>query len=713
MTLAARPGLAASCLLVTVAACSTDSGTRTPQTLTPPATRAEAVVDDYHGTEVADPYRWLEDQDGDETASWVSAQTRVTDAFFERIPGQSALEQRLSEVWNYPRYTAPTQYGDWWIYRKNDGLQNHQVIYKTKSLDDPGEVLLDPNTMSEDGTASVGSFTCTKNGRLAVYSVSRAGSDWREWHVMDVETGEKLPDVLHWSKFGGASWAPDGSGFYYTRYPAPKEGETYQAINEQPQLCFHTLGTGQDEDRVVYERPDQPKWGFYGRVTDDGNYLMVHVSEGTDRRNRVAYLDLRDPEATVRPLHWERDASYDFVGNVGSTFLFSTDKDAPKGRVISLDLAQPTEWTELIAERDDTLTSARVIADRLLLTYIEDAHHVVRIHGLDGELERALELPALGSVTGFSGRQSSRVTFFGVSTFVAPPAVYSYDFDSGETNVWRAPDLGIDPDRFVTKQVFFQSADGTRVPMFLVHRRDLKLDGANPTLLYGYGGFNISLLPRFSPQTLVWLERGGIYAQPTLRGGGEYGKAWHEAGMLHNKQNVFDDFIAAAEYLIRNGYTSRDKLGINGRSNGGLLVGACLTQRPDLFGCALPEVGVMDMLRYHKFTIGWAWVPEYGSSDEAEMFTTLASYSPLHNIEEGADYPPTLVMTGDHDDRVLPGHSYKFAATLQQAQGGEAPILIRIETQAGHGSGTPTHKLIEAAADRIAFLEWALDAEPQ
>lgn len=703
-----RSSFAAWLLLVPMIACSTEQAARPDVgSFAAPPTRAEAVVDDYHGTEIADPYRWLEDQDGTETAAWVDAQSQVTDAFLDHISPGPGIEQRLSQVWNYEKYTSPSRYGDWWIYRKNDGLQNHHVIYKTRSLDEAGEVLLDPNTLSEDGTASVGSFVPTVDGRLATYSLSRAGSDWREWHVLDLATGEHLDDVLLWSKFGGASWSPDGKGFYYTRYPAPAEGETYEAINEQPKLCYHRIGTPQDDDAVVYERPDEPRWGFYGSVTEDGKYLIIRVSEGTDRRNRVATLDLSDPEAKVIPLLWERDASYGFVGSIGSRFYFSTDNGAPRGRVISLDRDAPGEWTEIIPEAKDTLTSVRLMADRLALTYIQDAHHVVRIHGLDGKLERQLDLPR-GSVTGLSGRQDSRRTFFGVSSFVLPGSIYSYDFDTAELAVWRSPELGIDPDQFVTKQVFFQSKDGTRVPMFLVHKKGIRLDGENPTLLFGYGGFNISLLPRFSPQTLVWLERGGIYAQPTLRGGGEYGKDWHHAGMLHNKQNVFDDFIAAAEYLIRNGYTSREKLGINGRSNGGLLVGACLTQRPDLFGCALPEVGVLDMLRYHKFTIGWAWVPEYGSADDPEMFPTLLKYSPLHRIENGTAYPPTLVLTGDHDDRVLPGHSYKFAAALQRAQGGSEPVLIRIETQAGHGGGTPTHKLIEAAADRIAFLEWAL-----
>jgi len=750
-----------------LAACSADPSTRLEfvEGAVPP-TRKDVVVDDYHGTLVADPYRWLEDQDAPETLQWAAAQNRVTEAFLSEIPAREPLRKRLEALWNYERFQAPSHRGDWWVYRKNDGLQNQSVIYRARSPQDAGEALLDPNAMSEDGTVSVGELVLSADGTLATYSLSRAGSDWVEWRVLEVATGVHREDVVRWSKFGTAAWAHDNTGFFYTRYPAPLEDETYQAVNLNAQLCYHELGTDQASDLVVYENPEQPTWGYSGQVTDDGHYLVITIWEGTDRRKRVAYADLSQDELVVQPLFMKFDADYRFAGSLGTRFYFFTDhvlreeeqaaeeqlevqiekkaevtgeadrqagvakeeqaeekvkEEAKKGvvlapprrKLISFELATPDEahWTEIIPPGDDPLAGVRLVGERWVAVYLRDAHHLVRIHTLDGAIQKELELPPLGSVGGFTGTQQARQTYFAFSSLTRPEAIYCYDFDSEQLSVWREPHVDFDRDAYQTQQVFFQSRDGTRVPMFLVHRKDLPLSGDHPTLLYGYGGFDISLMPRFSVQTAVWLERGGVFAQVNLRGGGEYGEEWHLDGMLGRKQNVFDDFLAAAHYLIRNDYTRPAKLAIWGRSNGGLLVGACLTQRPDLFGAAIPEVGVLDMLRFQLFTIGWAWVPEYGSSDDPEQFKTLYAYSPLHNIVPDTAYPATMVMTGDHDDRVLPGHSYKFTAALQEAQTGPNPILLRVEMHAGHGSKTPTAKQIEAATDRLTFLDWALRGE--
>jgi prolyl oligopeptidase len=698
-----------SAALLLAACSSTDAPDHAPPAFVPPATRQVEVFDDYHGTSIPDPYRWLEDQDGAEVRGWVEAQNELTGRFLAGIPERESIRARLTELWNHERIGPPSRQGPLWVWSRNDGLQNQSVLYRGAQPFQGGEVLLDPNTLSSDGTVALGGASFSEDGRWLAYSLSRSGSDWREWHVLEVATGRRTGDRLEWSKFSGATWNGDGSGFFYQRYRAPAEGETYEAENKAPQLCFHRLGTPQSQDLVVYERPDQPEWSFGATLGDDKRHLIVSIRQGTDRRNRIAWIDL-EQGMDVQPLLMEFDASYGFLGNDGRKLYFVTDRDAPRRRIvaISLDAPAPEQWQTVVPERPDSIDSASLFGDRIVVTYLHDAHHRVAVFRTDGQFERELPLPGIGAVGGFGGRRSDPEGWFSFTSFTTPPEVWRYDPAAGTVaRAWQ-PTVPFDPTAFETRQVFLQSRDGTRLPMFVVHRKGIRLDGSHPTYLYGYGGFNVSLTPSFSVARLVWIELGGIYAQPTLRGGGEYGEQWHRAGMLENKQRVFDDFLAAAEYLVRNDYTQPARLGIGGGSNGGLLVGAAMVQRPELFGAAVPEVGVMDMLRYHKFTIGWAWAPEYGRSDDAAMFPVLRAYSPLHNIRPGVEYPATLVMTGDHDDRVLPGHSYKFAATLQQAQTGPDPILIRIETKAGHGAGTPTTKLIDAATDRWAFLRWAL-----
>ncbi|MFQ5570774.1 MAG: prolyl oligopeptidase family protein [Rhodothermales bacterium] len=677
-----------------------------------PETRKGDVVDNYHGIEMPAPYRWLEDLDSEETRAWVEAQNAVTFGYLEQIPQRESIKKRLTELWNYPRYGTPFKRGDRYFFSKNDGLQNQSVTYVQESLDDEApRVLLDPNTLSEDGTVALSGLYVSDDGRYAAYSLSASGSDWRTFKVRNVETGQDLDDVLEWIKFSGASWTPDGKGFFYSRYDAPKEGDAYEQVNKNQKLYYHRLGTSQAEDERIYERPDEPEFGFGAGVTDDGHYLIINVWKGTDRRNRVYYKDLQDPESEVVRLLDDFDAGYGFIGNTGTEFYFLTDLDAPNQRLIVIDIENPTRqaWRDLIPESDAVLQSVSLINNQFLVRALVDVKGRLTIHDLDGRFVKEIELPTIGSVGGLSGERDSDEMFYTFTSFTYPPTIYRYDFASGTSEVFRRPDIDFDATEYVTKQVFYESKDGTQVPMFIIYKEGLVLDGSNPTYLYGYGGFNISLTPRFSISNLAWLEMGGIYAQPSLRGGAEYGEAWHQAGMLDKKQNVFDDFIAAAEYLIEEGYTSTPRLAIGGGSNGGLLVGAALTQRPDLFGAAYPAVGVMDMLRFHKFTIGWAWVSEYGSSDDPEQFTFLRAYSPLHNLKPGTPYPPTLITTADHDDRVVPGHSYKFAAAMQAAQAGNAPVLIRIETKAGHGAGRPTSKIIQAEADKWAFLAKALN----
>ena len=679
-----------------------------------PVTSTVAQVDELHGVKIADPYRWLEDDQSPRTREWVVAQNRVTFDHLGSIPQREAIQRRLRALWNYERYGVPFRRGGRYFFTKNDGLQNQSVLYVADSLEAKPRALLDPNTLSSDGTVALANYSVSEDGNLLAYGVSIAGSDWQEWRVRDVRTGGDLADRLRWVKFSGASWTKDGKGFFYSRYDEPKAGERLKGQNFFQKLYFHRIGTSQSADELVYHRPDQKQWGFAGEVTEDGRYLIITVWQGTDRRNRVFYRDLATPGAPVVELLKDFDASYDFLGNEGATFWFRTDLKAPRGRVIAVDLAKPAqaEWKELIPQSSETLGQMSVVNDQFIGLYLRHARSEVRVFGLDGKAAHTVALPGLGTVSGFGGRRSDRETFFSFTSFIVPGAIYRHDLRTGASRVFRQPKLPFNKEAFVVRQILYTSRDGQQVPMFIAHKKDLVLDGRNPTYLYGYGGFNISLTPTFSVANLVWMEMGGVFAMPNLRGGGEYGEEWHKAGMKAKKQTVFNDFIAAAEWLQANLYTRPEKLALGGGSNGGLLVGACLTQRPELFGAALPAVGVMDMLRFHKFTIGWAWQSEYGSPDNAEDFRVLRAYSPLHNLRPGTRYPATLITTGDHDDRVVPAHSFKFAAALQAAQTGEAPALIRIETNAGHGAGKPTEKLIAEVADKWAFLVRALEILP-
>lgn len=678
-----------------------------------PAARRAAQLDRYHGVEVSDPYRWLEDTDSEETRSWIEAQNKLTFSHLAAIPERPRIRQRLTELWNYERFGLPQRREHRYFYTRNDGLQDQSVLYVAEGRDGEPRVLLDPNQLSGDGTVALAGWEPSEDGRLLAYGLAAAGSDWREWKVMDVATGRDLPDRLEWIKFSGVSWRRDGSGFYYSRYDAPRAGEQFTGVNYYQKLYFHRLGDDQSQDELVYQRADEKEWGFDGRVTEDGRFLVITVWRGSEEKNQLFYRDLAHPDSPVVELIAGFDAQYEFVGNDGELFWIATDADAPLRRVVAVDVRRPdrTQWRVVVPEAADVLESVGMAGDYFLAAYLHDAASRVAVFDLQGGHVRNVELPGLGSVAGWHGRREDTEVFYAYTSFTAPGTIYRYDVRTGQSQVYREPKLAFDPNEFETKQVFVTSKDGTRVPMFLTYRRGLLREEMRPTLLYGYGGFNISLPPTFSVSNLVWMEMGGIAATVNLRGGGEYGRSWHEAGMRASKQNVFDDFLAAAEWLIRERYTEPDQLAIHGRSNGGLLVGAALTQRPDLFGAALPAVGVMDMLRYHQFTIGWAWVGEYGSSDAADQFRTLFAYSPLHRLKPGTRYPATLVTTADHDDRVVPGHSFKFAAAMQHAQAGEAPVLIRIETRAGHGMGTPTSKLIDTAADQLAFLVEALDVQ--
>src|SRR5216110_2252843 len=644
------------------------------QTLQYPAARKSDVVDDYHGTRVPDPYRWLEDPDSPESRAWIEAENRLTAAYLAEIPARSTIRERLTKLWNYPKYGAPFRKARRYFFFKNDGLQNQSVLYKQASLTADPQVLLDPNLFSEDGTVALSTLAVSEDGRLLAYGTSASGSDWEELHVRDIAAARDRSDHLRCVKFSGASWTRDGQGFFYSRYPEVAD-KALTSVNRFQKVYYHRLGTDQTQDVLVYERPDQPDWGMNAEVTDDGRYAVLHVWLGTDRRNRIYYFDLKDPThprvtGDVVRLLDDFDASYAFVGNDGPVFYFLTDLNAPRKRVIAVDTRHPerARWREIIPQAADVLEEVHIIHDVFVTSAMHDASSRLRLYGLDGRPLSELVLPALGTVGSITGERHDAEMFYAFTSFLYPTTIFRYDFKSGATSVFKAPNIDFDPSGYETKQVFYTSKDGTRVPMFVTHRKGLTLDGSHPTYLYGYGGFIISLTPSFSVATLVWLEMGGVYAVPNLRGGGEYGEEWHQAGMLEKKQNVFDDFIAAAEYLIAEGYTSTPKLAIAGGSNGGLLVGAAITQRPDLFGAALPAVGVMDMLRFHKFTIGWAWVTDYGSADSASQFPYLYKYSPLHNIRAGTRYPATLVTTADHDDRVVPGHSFKFTATLQAAQ---------------------------------------------
>lgn len=669
----------------------------------PTAQRGD-VVEDYHGTAVADPYRWLEDSESDATAQWVAAQNEVTRKYLDAIPDRKRFAERLTELWNFERFSTPVRHGDYYFYSHNNGLQNQNILYKATSLVSPTEVLLDPNTLSADGTVALSSWEPTDDGKWIAYSLADGGSDWRTIKVRDVATGQDTQDEIRWVKFSPIAWMPDASGFFYCRYDEPVAGQELSGVNYFQKLYFHRLGETQSTDTLVYNRDDEKEWGFSPTVTDDGRYLVIANWRSTESVSQIFIKDLTTPDAQVQPLITGFDADYVFVGIEGDELFFVTDADAPRRRVVAVKTSDSSKRRQVIAQGDDVIESVSMFGDRLIATYLKDARSAVRVYSLSGELIRELELPGLGTVSGFDGLRDASETFFSFTNYVTPSSIYRLDLMTGEITLWRQPKVAIDVDAYTTEQIFYQSKDGTKVPMVITRSRDTVLDGNNRTLLYGYGGFDISLTPSFSPAVAGWLDSGGIYAVANLRGGGEYGRQWHEDGMVFKKQNVFDDFIAAAETLIKLGYTTPKRLAIRGGSNGGLLVGAAMTQRPDLFGACLPAVGVMDMLRFHKFTIGWAWVGEYGSSDDPKQFENLMTYSPLHRLTSGKCYPATLVTTADRDDRVVPAHSFKFAAALQHAQSCDRPVLIRIETRAGHGAGTPVSKSIDEYADLWSFL---------
>ncbi len=674
-----------------------------------PQTKKVEQTDDYHGVRVADPYRWLEDDNSSETKAWVAAENKVTFDYLNKIPERAKIKARLTELWNYEKYSAPTKQGSKYFYSKNDGLQNQSVLYVADSTTDKGRVLLDPNKLSTDGTIALSGLAISDDGKLMAYGLSGAGSDWQQWKFRNVETGADLPDVLEDIKFSGASWTKDGKGVFYSRFPAADDKSKLTRVNYFQKLYYHQLGTPQMEDVLIYERPDDKEMGVGGGVTEDGKYLIVTVTKGTAPMNMVYFKELAVKDSKITPIVSVLEADYSFIGNDGATFYFRTDKNAPRGKVLKINADEflrkkAVGWQQVIPETKETLEGANFINNQLVASYLKDAYTQIKIYDLNGKFVRNVELPGIGTAGGFGGKRDDAETFYSFSSFNAPPTIYRYDFKSGKSEIFRQSDVKFNPNDYEVKQIFYNSKDGTRIPLFIVHKKGLKLDGTNPTLLYAYGGFNISLTPSFSVSRIAWMEMGGVYAVANLRGGGEYGEEWHEAGTKLKKQNVFDDFIAAAEYLIKEKYTQPKKLAIQGGSNGGLLIGAVLNQRPDLYGAALPAVGVMDMLRFQKFTIGRAWTSDYGSSDNAAEFAALYKYSPLHNLKKGAKYPAVMVTTSDHDDRVVPAHSFKYAATLQASQSGDAPVLIRIETNAGHGAGKPTAKVIEEQADIFGFL---------
>jgi prolyl oligopeptidase len=673
-----------------------------------PATRRTDHVDVYHGVKVPDPYRWLEDdvRTSKEVADWVEAENKVTEAYLSAIPARESIRKRLTELWNYERYGVPIKAGPHYFISKNDGLQNQSVLFVQDRLDGQPRLLLNPNEWSKDGTIAISGMSISDDGKYLAYAVNDAGSDWATWSVLDVATGKKLTDEIKWTKFTDADWTPDNKGFYYVRFPEPEKGATFQALAFNAKVCYHKIGTPQAEDRTVYARPDHPDWGFAVSVSEDGQYLVIATWKGTDRRYRITYQDLKAKDARPVDLIDNFDQKYNFLGNDGPVMYFQTDLAAPRNRVIAIDTRkpEPANYKEIIPQAADNMVECHMVGNQFVCSYLKDAHTQVKIFDVAGKFVRDVEFPTLGTATGFGGKRDYMETFYAFSSFATPPSIFRYDMKTGKSTVFYQAKVKFNPDDYEVKQVFYPSKDGTKIPMFLTAKKGLKLDGSNPTLLYGYGGFNIPLTPSFSMAKLQWCEMGGVFAVACIRGGGEYGKDWHQAAIKTKRQVAYDDFIAAAEWLIAGKYTQPKKLAIQGGSNGGLLIGVCLCQRPDLYGATLPAVGVMDMLRFHKFTAGRYWVDDYGSSDDPEEFKFLYKISPYHNLKKGTAYPATLVTTADTDDRVVPSHSFKFIAELQYCQSGPAPVLARIETRAGHGAGRPVSKAIEEAADQWAFL---------
>ena len=687
---------------------------RSTSTLHYPTPHTVPQVDDYFGTKVADPYRWMEELDAPETTAWIEAENKVTAEYFKPLEFRDGIHKRMMELSNYERFSMPAKHGTRYFHSRNSGLQNQAVVYWTEGLTGEPHVLIDPNTYLADGTMAIGGLSITHDGTKAAIALSEAGSDWQKIIVRDVATGKDTQDVIRWTKFGGAAWLQDGSGFYYSGYDAPPDGDALKAANFNMKIFFHALGTEQKTDPVVFERPDNKELYLFSGVTDDGKYLIITQQQGTSPNNELAFLDLGTPHAAVQRFITTPDAAYSPVGNDGSKFWVYTTLNASNGKVITFDLKQPerAHWTTVLPEAKSKLESVSLVHRTLIAQYLQDAHTQVEMFDEAGKHVHTLAMPGIGTAGGFGGEREDTETFYSFANFTTPNVMFRLDLKTMKSSVYREPKVAFDRTQYESKEVFVTSRDGTKVPVFLTYKRGLKLDGNNPTLLYAYGGFNVSLSPYFSPTLIPWMERGGVYALAILRGGGEYGEAWHEAGMKLKKQNVFDDFIASAEWLIANKYTSSKKLAIRGESNGGLLMGAMVTQRPELFGAVAAGVGVMDMLRFDKFTVGWGWKADYGSpSENADEFHAIYKYSPLHNLKPGTRYPATLIFTADHDDRVFPAHSFKFAAEMQKDQAGPAPVLIRIETRAGHGGGMPLSKRLDVEADIQAFFLHELHAD--
>jgi prolyl oligopeptidase len=673
-----------------------------------PQTKRVEQVDDYHGTKIHDPYRWLEAdvRESPEVAAWVEAENKVTNAYLEAIPERGAIKKRLTELWNYERYSLPTKKTGLYFFSRNDGLQNQSVLYVADALKAKPRVLIDPNQWSKDGTVSLAGTAVSPEAKFLAYGKSAGGSDWHTWHVLDVRTGKEMSDELKWIKFSNISWTHDARGFFYTRYPEPEKGQKFQGLAFNAALYYHRVGTSQSDDVLVYKRLDHPDWGFGNSVSEDGRYLIVSIWKGTDHRNPVVYRDLQEPFAGFVELIDNFENKYDFVGNDGPVFYFVTDRDAPTGRLIAIDTRKPDRknWKEIVPASKNALEGINLVGNLFVASYLKDARSYIRIFSLNGNPVRDVELPGIGTTAGFGGERSETETFYTFSSFAVPPSIYRYDLITGKSDLWKQPKVEFQPLDYETKQVFYPSKDGTKIPLFITAKKGVKLTGDNPTLLYGYGGFNISITPGFKVSVVDWMEMGGVYAVANIRGGGEYGKDWHQSAIKLNRPKAYEDFIAAAEWLIDQKYTRPDRLAIQGRSNGGLLVGAVMCKRPDLFGACLPGVGVMDMLRFHKFTAGRYWVDDYGSADDAKEFKVLYSYSPYHNLKKGVRYPATLCVTADHDDRVVPSHTFKFISQLQFSQAGPAPVLARIDTKAGHGAGRSTTQAIDEVTDEWSFL---------
>ncbi len=707
-----------SLLMIAAATFSTAAASQSVQY---PDTRKVDHTDSYHGVKVADSYRWLEDDNSADTKDWVVRQNAVTNKYLESLPQRAAVKKLYTDLYNFEKFGIPFIEGGRYFYTRNDGLQQQSVLYVADKIGDAPKVAIDPNTLSADGTVALTGTVVSRDGKYLAYGIASGGSDWQEWKVRELATGRDLPDQLKWVKFSAAEWTPDGKGFFYSRYEAPKTGETLTGTNYFQKLYYHRLGTEQTLDVLVYENKDEKEWGYNPSVTDDGKNVIISVWKGSARKNGLLALPLRNGRyagGKAKPITLEFDAEYAFVGAKGNTIWVRTDLNAARGKVVAIDLTKSDRkfWKTVVGEQKETLSAASVVGGSLFTQYLKDAAGLVRVHATDGKFKNEVALPGVGTVGGFGGRYDQGETFFSYTSLTAPGEIYRYDIKAGKATLFKRPKTAFNPDEFETRREFVTSKDGTRVPIFIAHRKGIKLDGSNPTLLYAYGGFNVSETPTYRVTAATWLRMGGVYVTASLRGGGEYGAEWHEAGTKLRKQNVFDDFVAAAEWLIANKVTSASKLAINGGSNGGLLVGAVLNQRPELFGAAAPQVGVMDMLRFHKFTIGWAWVSDYGSSDDATQFKALFAYSPLHNIRRDVAYPPVLVTTADHDDRVVPAHSFKYIAAMQAAADDysrvagkpSGPVLVRIQTKAGHGAGTPTSIIIEERSDMLAFVANAL-----